>query len=91
MSQNDKKDEEKYSDDEIHRAILLLNEFVENSEDLASITNEQRIALLTAAGKLSRPDKIEARKRIHDIKYKKKQRVVKKEKNGRTKNQGSHH
>ena len=83
MNQNHKKDEAKYSDDEIQKAILLLNEFVDNSEYLASLTNEQRIALLTAAGKLSRPDKIEARKRIHDIKYKKKQRVVREEKNAR--------
>src|SRR3989339_467679 len=83
MNQNHKKDEAKYSDDEIQKAILLLNEFVDNSEYLASLTNEQRVALLTAAGKLSRPDKIEARKRIHDIKYKKKQRVVREEKNAR--------
>lgn len=83
MSKNEKKDGGKFSDEEIQKAILFINEFVDNSEQLASLSHEQRVALLTAAGKLSRPDKIEARKRIHAIKYKKKQRVVKEEKKAR--------
>ncbi|MBU0671262.1 oxidoreductase, partial [Patescibacteria group bacterium] len=83
MSKKNKKDEAGFAGEEIQKMISLLNEFVDNSEQLALLSDEQRVALLTAAGKLSRPDKIEARKRIHDIKYVKKQRVVKKEKNAR--------
>ena len=83
MSQDNQKNDGVFTDEEIQKAIALLNEFVQDSDQLAALSHEQRVALLTAAGKLSRPDKIEARKRIHAIKYRKKQRVVNKEKNAR--------
>ncbi len=76
MSQKNQNNSEKFTCEEVAQAIDLLNAFVENSDHLVTLSDEQRVALLVAAGKLSRPDKIEARKRIAGIKYKKKQRVV---------------
>lgn len=70
------KNKEPIMDKGVAQAIELLNKFVDDSAQLATLSHEQRIALLTAAGRLSRPDKIEARKRMGDIKYQKKQRVV---------------
>ncbi len=83
MNENNSKDDIEITDDDIQKTIDMLNHIVGHSEKLAGLSDEQRIALLTAAGKLSRPDKIEARKRIHDIKYAKKQRIVNKERNAR--------
>lgn len=83
MSQKEPSEKVSFSDEEIKKTISILNTFVENSEHLAALSNDQRVALLIATGKLSRPDKVEARKRVHDIKYKKKQRIVNEEKKAR--------
>jgi NAD(P)-dependent dehydrogenase (short-subunit alcohol dehydrogenase family) len=52
----------------IEECIHLLQDLVEKSEKLTGLTEEQRVALLTAAGRLSRPDREEIRKRNKDIK-----------------------
>ncbi|MDP8212619.1 MAG: SDR family oxidoreductase [Candidatus Zapsychrus exili] len=83
MDENRQENGKYASEKEVEDAILLLNSFVDNSEQLALLSHEQRIELLTAAGKLSRPDKIETRKRIGDIKHIKKQRVINKDKKAR--------
>jgi NAD(P)-dependent dehydrogenase (short-subunit alcohol dehydrogenase family) len=65
-----------YSNEEIHRCIALLENFVENSTLLAHLSEEQRIALMTAAGRLSRPDRTEIRKRKRDIRQLERQMTV---------------
>jgi hypothetical protein len=48
-----------YTPEEIDRTIALLEAFVDNRALLARISPEQRIALLIAAGKVSRPNRDE--------------------------------
>ncbi len=52
------------SSSEIQECISFLENLADNSEQLAHLSEPQRIALLTAAGKLSRPDRSE-KKRIN--------------------------
>jgi len=56
----------KYSIEEIQRCIDLLDDLVMNSVELAHLSREQRIAILKAAGEISRPDRDEIRKRKKD-------------------------
>ena len=65
----------KYSKDEIQRCVDLLDDLVKNSVELAHLTKEQRIAILKAAGEISRPDRDEIRKRKKDRIRLKKQRI----------------
>lgn len=65
----------KYSKEEIQRCISLLDDLVRNSVELAHLTKEQRIAILKAAGEISRPDRDEIRKRKKDRIRLKKQRI----------------
>ncbi len=52
-----------YSIEEIKACIPLLEYLVNDSEMLAGLEDEERIALLAAAGRLSRPDRKEIKKR----------------------------
>lgn len=65
----------KYSEEDILSCIALLESLVENSEQLAHLSEEQRIALMKVAGQLSRPIKDELRKRKRDSRRLKRQRV----------------
>ena len=56
----------KYSKEEIDACIAFLQDLVKTSEQLAHLSEHQRIALLTAAGQISRPDRQESRKRKKD-------------------------
>ena len=67
--------EAKYSKDQIQQCIRLLDDLVKNSVELAYLTKEQRIAILKAAGEISRPDRDEIRKRKKDRVRLKKQRI----------------
>src|SRR5580698_1371548 len=67
--------ETKYSLEEIQQCIHLLEDFVKNSVELAHLSKEQRIAILKAAGEISRPDRDEIRKRKKDRIRLKKQRI----------------
>jgi NAD(P)-dependent dehydrogenase (short-subunit alcohol dehydrogenase family) len=67
--------EAKYSQEEIQRCIDLLGDLVKNSVELAHLSKEQRIAILKAAGEISRPDRDEIRKRKKDRIRLKKQRI----------------
>ncbi|MCK5837748.1 MAG: SDR family oxidoreductase, partial [Desulfobacula sp.] len=62
------------------RCIPILEKFADQSELLALLPESQRIALITAAGKISRPDKKEIKKRNKDRKQQKRLAVVEKEK-----------
>src|SRR5271168_1254242 len=65
----------KYTKEEIQRCINLLEDLVKNSLELAHLSKEQRIAILKAAGEISRPDRDEIRKRKKDRTRLKKQRI----------------
>ena len=67
--------EAKYTKEEIQRCVNLLDDLVQNSVELAHLTKEQRIAILKAAGEISRPDRDEIRKRKKDRIRLKKQRI----------------
>ncbi len=62
----DKKLQAKYTIEEITHCLSVLEGIVANSEELALLPVEQRIALIKAAGLLSRPDREEVRKRKKD-------------------------
>lgn len=48
---------------EIDKCISVLEYLLENSDELIQLTEEKRIALMKAAGKISRPDRHELKKR----------------------------
>ncbi len=57
----------KYSSEEIASCIALLENLSGDSQQIAHLPAEQRNALMSAAGRLSRPDRIEIRKRRKDV------------------------
>ena len=63
----------------IYNCIPVLENLAQNSELLALLPEKDRIALVAAAGKISRPDKKEIKKRNKDKKRAKRQAVVEKE------------
>ena len=66
----------KYSEKEIQAAIILLKGLVEDTEQINFLTKDQRVALMTAAGKLSRPDRDEINKRKREGRRFSKQKIV---------------
>ena len=64
---------------EMQKCIPVLEKIVNNSELLAHLSESERIALITAAGKISRPDKAEIKKRNKDKREQKRKAIVKKE------------
>jgi NAD(P)-dependent dehydrogenase (short-subunit alcohol dehydrogenase family) len=69
------KNGDKYSSKDIADCISLLRGFVEDSSLLADLSEDERILLLTAAGKLSRPGRDEIAKRKKDIRRSIRQKV----------------
>ena len=65
----------KYSKEQIDAVILFLEDLVNNSVELAHLTNEQKIALLTAAGQIAHPNRDEIRKRKRDRNHLKRQKI----------------
>ncbi|MBI3616610.1 MAG: SDR family oxidoreductase [Candidatus Omnitrophica bacterium] len=68
--------EAKYSEEEIRACVTVLENLVKNSVELAQLSPGLRVALITAAGQLSRPERDEIRKRKRDSRRVKRQRVV---------------
>jgi NAD(P)-dependent dehydrogenase (short-subunit alcohol dehydrogenase family) len=58
-----------FTESEIQKAIKLLKSFAENSQQLTLLNEEQRVDLLKASGKLSRPNRTEIKKRQKDVKH----------------------
>lgn len=61
----------KYSSEEIEKFIAMIQDMAEQSEIIANIPDDQRIALLSAAGRVSRPDRKylkQRRKELNKIK-----------------------
>lgn len=63
----------------IRNCIPSLEQLADRSDILAQLTESERIALITAAGKLSRPDRKEIKKRNKDRKHQKRLAIVEKE------------
>ena len=63
----------------IRQCIPVLEKMADQSELLAYLPESERIALITAAGKISRPDKEEIKKRKKDRQQQKRLAIVKKE------------
>ncbi|WP_321492574.1 SDR family oxidoreductase [uncultured Desulfobacter sp.] len=72
-------EDEKQTLADIDRCIRVLKSLAGRSELLAKIPENDRIALITAAGKISRPDKEEIKKRNKDKKRQMRLAVVAKE------------
>ena len=53
----------KHSSEEIEKCIVMLETLAKDTGELANLPEEQRIALLKAAGEISRPDRAERKKR----------------------------
>jgi len=66
----------KHSKEEIQESIALLKDLVSDSQQLASLSKEQRIELITVTGQLSRPNRDEINKRKRDCQRIKKHRVA---------------
>jgi len=84
MKENKEEIKNRNASEEIEKCILTLESIVEDSGKLADLPAKQRIALLKAAGELSRPDRAEAKKRNKAIK--KAQNLSILEKNRRARN-----
>ena len=65
----------KYTEEEIQACISLLEDLVQNSEQLAHLSAQQRTALIIATGQLSRPHRDELRKRKRDNRKLERQKV----------------
>jgi NAD(P)-dependent dehydrogenase (short-subunit alcohol dehydrogenase family) len=65
----------KYSKAEIEACIAFLEDLVKNSAEMAYLSEQQKVALLTAAGRISRPDREEIRKRKRDREHLAKQKI----------------
>ncbi|MBF0490066.1 MAG: SDR family oxidoreductase [Candidatus Omnitrophica bacterium] len=63
MNNIEKAPESKHSQEEIDNCIKLLEDLYKDNTELALLSKEQRIALLTVAGQISRPNKEEIRTR----------------------------
>jgi NAD(P)-dependent dehydrogenase (short-subunit alcohol dehydrogenase family) len=63
MSSEDQKNENGFTKERIAECISMLELLVDNNELLATLAEDEKIALMIAAGKLSRPDRKEIRKR----------------------------
>jgi len=75
----DTTEKKQYTTEDINKCIDLLNQLTNNNEEFASLSKDQRIALLKAAGHLSRPDRYQLKQRQKVIQKKEKNKIVKQE------------
>lgn len=68
---------------EINNCIALLEQLTEDSKTFVQLPEDQRIALLTAAGRLSRPNREDDRKRQKYARKAKKQEIVSQDRSAR--------
>jgi len=80
FKENVKTDDYQKTIADIRYCIPVLEKIVNHSELLAHLPESERIALITAAGKISRPDKAEIKKRNKDKKQQKRKAIIAKEK-----------
>jgi len=75
--------EAKYTQEEIRACIEMIRDLVENSEQLAHLSPEQKLELLKVTGQLSRPDRDSLRIRAKELARLKRQKIVKFERSAR--------
>jgi NAD(P)-dependent dehydrogenase (short-subunit alcohol dehydrogenase family) len=68
MDKDNKLIEKQYLDNEMQIALDVLKRFSENTEQLTLLSEDQRVSMLQACGKISRPNREEIRKRQKDVK-----------------------
>ncbi len=78
-----KKQNNKYTVQEIDRCINLLKGLLENSSNFIALPENKQIELMKAAGKLSRPDYEQQKQQKKAIRKKNKQKIIKAEKKAR--------
>ena len=78
-----KSNETAYSPEEIQNCISFLENLAKNSGQIVNLSEAQRIALMTAAGQLSRPDRRELKKRNKEKNRVRRQVVVQHERSVR--------
>ncbi len=66
----------KHTPEEIQRCLDVLKDLADNSVELAHLSEDQRIKLMTASGKISRPDKEEITKRKRERRVLARQKVT---------------
>lgn len=71
------------SQQDIERCVEILEALTENAGQLAELTEPTRVALLRAAGRLSRPDRDELRVRNREIQRAKRRAVAKQDRQAR--------
>jgi NAD(P)-dependent dehydrogenase (short-subunit alcohol dehydrogenase family) len=76
MNDETKSPEKNISVDDIIKCLSVLETIVAHSDYLAELTEDQRVALLTAAGRISRPDKKEIKKRQKEVKFHRQKQMV---------------
>ena len=69
--------------EDIDRCILVLQELIEDTDQLFELPEEKRIALLKAAGLLSRPDRDEFERRKKDARKAVKRKMIERDKHAR--------
>lgn len=83
MKENLDSNELIYTQQEIEHVIMVLENLTKNSAQLAHLSEEQRVALLKAAGQLSRPSRAEINKRRKQKNKLRRQQLVTKERAAR--------
>jgi len=79
----DKKQEQCYSIKDIDHCIKILSHMVHNDEDFVALPREKQIELIKIAGKLSRPDSLQIKKRRKASRERKRQQIVSAERKAR--------
>jgi NAD(P)-dependent dehydrogenase (short-subunit alcohol dehydrogenase family) len=80
---NNNQSSKKINTADVDNCISILEQLLNNEDQLVNLTEEQRIALMKAAGKISRPDRAEIKKRNKTVKLEKKQRDMENDRNAR--------
>ena len=74
---------ENLNQQEIDKAIRVLKELLDNTNQLFELEEAKRVELMTLAGKLSRPNKEEFKKRKKDAKKAAKRKMIERDKHSR--------
>ncbi len=77
------KDQNNISQKDIEKCIVILEQLAENTNQVFELPEEERVALMKAAGKLSRPNRDEFIKRKKDAKKAAKRKMIERDKHAR--------
>jgi NAD(P)-dependent dehydrogenase (short-subunit alcohol dehydrogenase family) len=83
MNSSNETSQVEYTPEQISQCISILSDLNNNSELFAKLSEQQRIELMTAAGQLSRPDRVSAKRRNKEMKQLQRIATVKKEREAR--------